>query len=209
LIIGGLEMGEESIKKIMDERFGVNQVPRRQVSNAEMDNLIAEAKERGKIKNEMKQLSRDEQRAEETGSPKVTTDSHKTPAQVSQRDEAETGVDKINQVNEPITETGNDGRIFCEYRCNDCQEIVVACGNSIEKAKTLVAFHKNCGGRLIFVRQVNLKVYGNEERFSHPRIEKAICNGCFHDMECPRTFQRMVLCLLSGIDYKIKKLGGG
>jgi hypothetical protein len=141
---------------------------------------------------------------------KKITEQHEIPAAVSECDEAEKNVDQINPVNEQITETENKGSIYCEYRCNDCQEIVIACGNSLEKAKNLVAFHKGCGGRLIFVRQVNPKIAGNKERFSHPRVERAICNGCSDDMGgCPRTFKRMVACLLNNVDYKVKWLRSG
>lgn len=245
-------MDEKSIKEIMDETFGVNQIPMRKVSRAEMDELIKEAKERGKTK---KKLAGNEKKEEagddETGSTenfpcpkckeakwmkvpddsgryyclkcgeviqytdiesaKEITDQNETTAPVSQYDEAEKNVDQINPVNEQITETGkNKGSIYCEYRCNDCQEIVAASGYSLERAKNLVAFHKECGGRLIFLRQVNLKVAGNKERFSHPRVERAICNACSDDMGgCPRTFKRMVTCLLNNVDYKMKWLRGG
>jgi hypothetical protein len=242
-------MGEKSIKEMMDERFGGNQIPRRQVSRDEMDKLIAEAKERGKTKGERKKLTKGEQRRKnteidrmdnypcpgckeikwmkvpdssgryyclkcgevielpciDTDAKKEVTDSNKTPAQVSQCDETETKVDQINPFNEPIPETGNDGRIFCEYRCNDCQEIVVASGNSLERAKNLVAFHKGCGKRLIFVRKINPKLAVNKERFSHPKVEKALCNDCFYDMSCPRTFKRIISCLLRDVVYNIKK----
>jgi hypothetical protein len=136
---------------------------------------------------------------------KKIKDQNETPAQVSQYDEAETGVGQINLFNEPITETGNEGQVFCEYRCHNCQEIVVACGNSLKKARNLVAFHKDCGGRLIFVRQINPKLAANKERFSHPKVEKAICSDCFYDTGCPRTFKRIIACLFRDIVYNIKK----
>jgi hypothetical protein len=243
-------MTGKSIKEIMDERFGVNQIPRRQVSRAEMDEIIKEAKERGKTKkklagNEKKEEARENEKGgmdnfpcprckeikwmkltDGTGryyclkcgeviqytdieSAKEILDQNETPAPVSQCDEAEKNFDQINPLNEQITETDKE-LLYCEYRCNDCQQIVVACGNSLEKAKNLVAFHKGCSGKLIFVRQVNLKIAGNKERFSHPRVERAICNGCSDDMGgCPRTFERMVSCLLNNMDYKMKWLRGG
>ncbi len=136
---------------------------------------------------------------------KKITWQHDIPAPVPQCDEAETGVGQMNPFNEPITETGNEGRVFCEYRCFDCQDIVVACGRSLNKAKELVASHKNCGGRLIYVRQISPRIADNKERFSHPKAEKAICSDCFYDMGCPRTFKRIIACLFRDIGYNIKK----
>jgi hypothetical protein len=128
-----------------------------------------------------------------------TTNGCKTSAKVS-CDEVETKVGKI-----PLNEqTPEADKIFCEYRCNDCQEIVVACGNSLKKAKDKVAFH-TCGGRLIYVRQINPKIAGSKERFSHPKIEKAVCEDCFYDSGCPRSFKRLIGCLLRDVVYNIKR----
>lgn len=138
-------------------------------------------------------------------SAKEKTELHKPLAPISKCDEAEKKADQINSVAEPIPETGNKELVYCEYRCNDCQEIVVACGNSLKKAKNLVAFHKDCGGTLIFVRQINPKLAANKERFSHPKVEKAVCNDCFDDMGCPRSFKRIIACLLRDIGYNIRK----
>ncbi len=243
-------MDEKSIKEIMDETFGVNQIPMRKVSRAEMDELIKEAKERGKTKNKLAGNEKNEEaRENEKGGmdnfpcprckeikwmkltdgtgryyclkcgeviqfpstdvevAKKITEQHKTPAPAS--DEIEKKVETVDSIDKPEINKSKE-LLYCEYRCNDCQEIIIASGSNLENAKKLVAFHKECGGRLIFVRQVNSKVAENKERFSHPRVERAICNGCSDDMGgCPRTFKRMVSCLLNNVDYKMKWLRSG
>ncbi len=137
-------MGEKSIKEIMDERFGVHQIPKRQVSREEMDNLIAEAKERGRTKSERKK-----ERTDKSGNPCPKCASTNWNFLPDNRKYCW----KCGFVEEPE-------KITCEFKCDICGKVIQFPGKNIEVARKKAVPHKDydsnteCEGIFKFERQV-------------------------------------------------------
>ncbi|HMB45766.1 MAG TPA: hypothetical protein VKL21_08090 [Candidatus Methanoperedens sp.] len=142
-------MGEKSIKEIMDERFGVHQIPKRQVSREEMNNLIAEAKERGRTKSERKKITENEERTDKSGNPCPKCASTNWNFLPDNRKYCW----KCGFVEEPE-------KITCEFKCDICGKVIQFPGKNIEVAREKAVLHKDydsnteCEGIFKFERQV-------------------------------------------------------
>lgn len=142
-------MGEKSIKEIMDERFGVHQIPRRQVSREEMDKLITAAKERGKTKSERKKSTENEEQVDKFGNPCPKCASTNWNFLPDNRKYCW----KCGFVEEPE-------KITCEFKCDICGKVIQFPGKNIEVARKKAVPHKDydsnteCEGIFKFERQV-------------------------------------------------------
>lgn len=179
----------EGIKETMDRLYGVDTIPRNKMSTAEMKRLISESKAQLRSEKGKSTVNKKTDGAEDTEKGRINN--YSCPR-----------CKEIRWMKLP----DGTGRSYCLK----CGEVIQS--TDIEGAKNK-ADHKTTPASLSKVeKKVDPKDSINkpetdksEERFCHPRIENAICTGCFYDMDCPRTFQRMVLCLLNNIDYKIKR----
>ncbi len=198
-------MSEGTIKETMDRLYGVGTIPKKKVTAEEMKRLIMESK--------------------------VQLQAKKSKRIESMKTEGTKDIEKGRMDNYPCPKCKKikwmevpDGT--CRYYCLKCGEVIPFPSTDVEvteqhktPAPAFDEVEKKVGSIDLNdkitetdtnkeLRQVNPKIAGDKERFHHPRVENAICNGCFHDMGCPRTFQHQVLCLLNNMDYKMKRLGG-
>lgn len=180
----------ESIKETMNRLYGVGTTPKK-VPVEEMKRLIEMSKLQLRLKKGKSTENKKTDGAEDTKKGRI--DNYPCPR-----------CKEIRWMKLP----DGTGR----YYCLKCGEVIQY--TDIEGAKKKADQYKTPHALLSKIKKkVDMKDSINkpetdksEERFCHPRIENAICTGCFHDTGCPRTFQHMVLCLLNNIDYKMKRL---
>lgn len=206
-ITGGLKMTEKSIKEIMDERFGVGQIPRRKVSRVEMDMLIAEAKERGKTREKRSKHTEDTKKDDVEEPEKITCEfkcdicgeviqfpgkdieaamkkavphrEYDSSVQCDGIFKFERQVESISSISKQINEADkNMEDIYCEFKCDKCQTVVPARGKGLERAKSRTAIHEGCGGTFAFLRQINPDEI--RKRSAVPRKDSAIIEKFDH-----------------------------
>ncbi len=178
-------MGEGSIKETMERLYGAGTIPQKKVPAEEMKRRIMESK--------------------------VQLQAKKGKSIESMKTEGTKDIEKGGMYNYPCPRCKEikwmkvpDGR----YYCLKCGEVIQSPSTDAKGEKEIKDQHKTpapASDEIEKKVETVDSIDKPEKRFNHPRVENAICNGCFHDMGCPRTFQHMVLCLLNNIDYKMKR----
>jgi len=226
-----------SIKETLDRLYGVNPPPAREISLEEMLKYREESRERlQKREKRGRKQGTGKEGAEDAGNPcpacgithwSVFPDGRKyclSCGAVMEVDGTVTG----GAIKKEIKNKEENIMIEGELKCEKCGKVQPFSATEKELMEFIKQPHKNCGGRISF-NIVKEESKGNEskhatkpkeqsieygkiteriEPFSNKKVEGAICSRCDYNTDCPKTFQHLLLCLISNIDYKMKKHWG-